>query len=106
MPTRIPFHFGLFSNAMVGLIGRDPDDQTCLGFDGFYDFRYQPKNDTERKELRQYAEILAKWLDMFDIQFSGSRCEYGKATPIQPNSEDVLQVKISLPVKNKVDNQS
>lgn len=94
--TRIPFHRGLFYYAMIGLIGREPDRQVNLGWDGFYEFRYFPKNEKEVKSFQENSRILSQWLDNFDIVFSGSRCEYGKPFPTQLEDKDMLQIKISL----------
>lgn len=93
---RIPFHYGLFYFAMIGLMGRAPDTKVCYGDDGFYDFWYVPKSQEEKNIFPEHAVILAGWLDQFEIIFSRSRCEYGIA-PIKPEGPKMLQVKISHP---------
>ena len=92
--VRAPFHFGLFYHAMIGLIGREPDDRICYGLDGFYDIRYRPRDNAERIKFREHAAKLAQWLDIFDIQFSGSRCEYGSLNNAIIDDE-LLQIKIT-----------
>ena len=94
-PARIPFHFGIFYNAMVGLIGCAPHPCVCLGFDGFYDFIYQPADDAERKEFEKKAIVLEQYLDLFDITFSKSHCDL---TGDDPNWNNVLRITISHPV--------
>ena len=95
-PARIPFHYGLFYHAMIGLIGRDPDLRVRQGFDGFYDFIYKPKDDVERKKFPEVAATLRQWLDTFDITFSGSHCNVTKEW--DNGTEEVLQVTITHPV--------
>jgi len=89
---------------MVGLIGREPNRKTCLGYDGFYEFQYKPQNDEERETFPQHARTLALWLDNFEILFSGSVCHYGRLAPpstqIDPDN-DYIHIKILHPVPKK-----
>lgn len=73
--VKIPFHYGIFYHAMIGLVGRKPDNIVGLSGDGFYEFRYFVHNDAERENFQNYVAILKEWLDQYDIIFSGSRCE-------------------------------
>jgi len=92
--VRIPFHYQLFYHAMVGLLGREPDNRIArLGDYGFYEFYYLPRNEDEVSSFHQHARTLAEWLDNFQILFSRSRCEYGRSLPAYPEKE-VLQIKI------------
>jgi len=93
--TRVSFNYLLFYNALIGLLGREPDSMVRLGDDGFYDFYYLPKDDQEKLFLAKQARVVAKWLDRFEIMFSGSRCEFGRSLPSYPEN-DVLQIKILL----------
>lgn len=79
---------------MIGWIGREPDHATRLGWDGLYEFRYVPKNQAEVKKLEEAASILAQWLDLFDITFSRSRCEFGIPSPKAKGDQDQLQIRI------------
>lgn len=97
MTTKAPFHYGLFYSAMIGLIGREPDGRNCAGSKGFYDFTYTPTSDRDRKDLEKAAGVLATWLDVFDITFSGSRCEFG-IDPIRRGESPVLNIRITHPV--------
>jgi hypothetical protein len=98
---RIPFHFGLFYHAMIGLIGREPDRQVCQGYDGFYEFRYLPRDRKEATDFATKAQNLAEWLDNFEIVFSGSKCSFGLPTPPQAGDKETLQIRISHPKEKK-----
>lgn len=99
MHQRMPFHYGLFYNAMIGFLGREPDHATRLGWDGFYEFRYLPKNQEEARKLEKAASTLAQWLDLFEITFSRSRCEFGIPSPRAKGDQDQLQIRIAHPVE-------
>lgn len=101
--VRMPFHFGLFYNAIIGLLGREPDRKLCCGFDGFYDFMYIPRNKDEQEKFSRNARAIAEWLDLFEIQFSHSRCEYGSKNDPNYTTDNVLHIKISHPVKKEKD---
>lgn len=101
MNVRIPFHAGIFFYAMIGLTGREPDTKSQNGMGGNYEYMYVPKNAKERAHFQDCAVTLSTWLDQFDITFSGSRCEFGKPTPLQSGGKDVLQIRISHPVSEK-----
>lgn len=94
--TQTPFHYGLFYYAMLGLVGRAPDESVRCGFDGFYDFIYKPMNAHEQNQFPAFAETLRKWLDLFDITFSGSFCGYTKDRSI--DGTEVLRIIITHPV--------
>jgi len=94
------FNYGLFYHAMIGLIGREPDHRYRLGWDGYYEFHYNPKDEKEVKKLMEAAGILAQWLDIFDIIFSGSICQYG-IDPIRPEAKEILYIRIRHPVEDK-----
>lgn len=93
---RIPFHFGLFYHAMLGLVGRTPDTNVCHGFDGVYNFWYVPRDEAEEESFRKHAVTLAEWLDHFEIVFSESRCEYGMVS-IRREGLEMLQITIRVP---------
>lgn len=101
-PARIPFDYGLFYNAMVGLLGREPDRRVRHGLDGFYDNVYRPKHDGDRKKFEEFACQIRKWLDKFDITFSGSRVEYVTG---DPTFGDHLRIVISHPTASKTTRQ-
>jgi hypothetical protein len=92
----IPFHYGLFSHAMIALLGREPDYKHCLGFDGFYLFRYEPRDDADKRNFSGYAETLREWLSVFDLVPLRSRCEYGRLVHPQSGQEnrDYLEIRI------------
>jgi hypothetical protein len=98
---RIPFHFGLFYHAMIGFLGREPDIKHCFGDTGFYQFKYFPKNEEEKKSLSKAACTLAQWLDNFEILFSDSRCTYGTLDPNEKEKTDILYIVISSPIEKK-----
>lgn len=94
---RIPFNYGLFYYAMVGWIGREPNSSVCMGWNGYYEFRYKPRNGREARKLEEATRDLAQWLDLFEITFSGSVCRYGPDTT-RPEDGNLLLVRISHPV--------
>ncbi len=81
---------------MIGLIGREPDISVRHGLDGFYDFMYRPRNAEEENRFPEFAHTLRKWLDLFDIRFSGSFCGYTKDRSV--DGTQVLRVMITHPV--------
>jgi hypothetical protein len=104
MATRtVPFHSGLFRHAMISLLGRAPDVQSLLGWDGFYSFRYEPKDDTEKEKFARGAATLQEWLSMFEITPIRSCCEYGRLTHPQKDEEnkDYLYICVVHPVEKK-----
>ena len=99
----VPFDFGLFYNAMVGLLGREPDIQHCYGFDGIYRLRYEPKDNEEVSKFRTDVALLQRWLSLFEIIPFRSRCEYGRLAHPQKEEEgrDYLDIVIVHPVEKK-----
>jgi|GEM_PF-1781346 len=87
---KIPFNFGLFFHALKGLVGREPDRKVLQGFDGYYQFIYEAQNNQERTTLLEAKNVVTGWLDLFDITFSGSRCECGERG-------SVLDIRITHP---------
>ena len=91
-PLRQPFHLGLFYSAMRGSLERKPDQETIRDDEGFCQFVYVPHNSTERQKFSVCANCLTKMLDTFEIQFSGSRCEYGSRNDPSCGEEPVLHI--------------
>lgn len=97
--AKIPFHFTLFYGAMVLEAGRVPDRECCEGADGMYEFIYEPQDPEEAKHFeRRVALRIAKLLDLFDIIFSGSRCEFGSRNDPSYPKDNVLYIKVAHPV--------
>ena len=86
---KIPFNFGLFFHALKGLVGREPDRKVLRGYDGYYEFIYEAQNDQERISFLEAKNVVAGWLDLFDITL-GSRCECG-------GRGSVLDIRITHP---------
>lgn len=101
MIRTVPFHYGIFYHAMVGLLERDPDEKYCFGFDGMYTFRYEPKNEVEKKRFAKDVVTLQEWLSMFELTPLLSRCEYGRLPHPHEGEEnkDYLDIKIVHPVE-------
>ncbi len=99
----VPFHQGLFWHAMISLLGRDPDVRHRFGWDGVYMFRYEPKNDAEKKKFAEASTILQEWLSIFELTPLRSRCEYGRLPHPQKGEEskDYLDIHIVHPVEKK-----
>ncbi len=99
----VPFHYSLFYHAMIALLGRIPDRNHCLGWDGIYMFRYEPRDEAEEKKFAEGAAILQEWLGMFEITPLRSRCEYGRLIHPQKGEEnkDYLDINIVHPVEKK-----
>lgn len=97
----VPFHFGLFWHAMIALVGREPDDCHRFGWDGFYSFRYEPKDEAEKKKFPKDAITLQEWLGIFELTPLRSRCEYGRLPHPQRGEEnkDYLEIYIVHPVE-------
>ena len=97
----VPFHSGLFWHAMVALLGREPDDQLCLGWDGLYTFRYEPKDEAEKKKFTEAVGELQEWLSLFELTPLRSRCEYGRLLRPQNGEEnkEYLDIRIVHPVE-------
>jgi len=68
------FHANIFERALVGLIGREPHPRIRMG--NFYHYIWYPTNDEDGIKLSNHVYTIAKWMDEYDIMFSGSRCEY------------------------------
>lgn len=73
---KMSFHFGIFYHAVIGYLGRKPDVEACLGGDGFYQFIYVPRNETEIKEFEHTAIDIREWMDHFDLTPSKSECRF------------------------------
>ena len=101
----VPFHYGFFWHAMVSLLGREPDHSHRHGWDGIYMFRYEPKDETERRKFSESAATLQKWLSIFELTPLRSRCEYGRLPHPQEGEEnkDYLDILIAHPVEEKKD---
>ena len=99
----IQFHYGLFYHAMIALLGREPDDRHCYGYDGYYAFRYEPGDKAESKKFADDVVTLQQWLGLFDITPLTSRCEFGRLVHPQSEQEgkDYLDIVISHPVAKK-----
>ena len=99
----VPFNYGLFWHAMIGLVGREPDKHRRLGWDGTYTFRYEPKDDAEKKKLAEHAATLQEWLGNFDLIPLQSRCEYGLLPQPEQNEagKEYLDIRIVHPVEKK-----
>lgn len=98
-----PFHFGIFWHAMIALLGREPDRSACLGWEGYYEFRYEPRDAAEGEKFEKGAGTLAEWLNIFELTPIRSRCEYGRLPHPQKDEEgkDYLHIKIVHPVEKK-----
>jgi len=94
-PARIRFDWPQFYNAMVELLGREPDLRVRRGLDGFFSNIYKPKDDAERKKFADLVHPLRLLLDKYDITFSETYCEYTKE---DLNFGEVLRVTIKHPV--------
>ena len=98
-----PFHHGLFWHTMLNLLGREPDRVHRQGYDGFYAFRYEPKNSAEEKKFAEAVGTLHDWLGIFNLIPLHSRCEYGRLPHPQKGEEnkDYLDIVITVPVQKK-----
>ena len=99
----VPFHYGLFWHAMIALLGRQPDTSYCHGWDGTYLFRYEPKDETEKRKFSEGSATLREWLSMFELTPLSSRCEYGRLLNPQKWEEnrDYLEIRLVHPVEKK-----
>lgn len=97
---KIPFHYGIFFHAVVGYLGREPDFKCDYGWDGYYYWWYEPQDEEEQKMFAKKAVDIAKWLDSFDITFSGSECWYG-AHASHPDKGEILIIQILHPVEKR-----
>ncbi len=96
-----PFHYNLFYNALLNLIGREPETSHSLGYDGCYMFRFEARNETERRKFAECEHIIQEWLMLFDLIPFRSRCVYGllpRPDTGQENKE-YLDITIVLPFK-------
>lgn len=102
-PRTVPFHYGLFWHAMIALLGREPDRSHRYGWDGIYTFRYEPKDDTEKRKFAEACATLQDWLTNFELVPIRSRCEYGRIPHPLENEEgkDYLDIHIVHPVEKK-----
>ena len=101
----VSFHFGLFWHAMINLLGREPDKAIKLGWDGIYDFRYEPKDKSEEERFARGSVILQEWLTLFELIPLRSRCEYGRLLQPRHDEEgkDYLCISIRHPVEKVVE---
>lgn len=70
MQRRIPFHGGLFLNAMIGFMERPPDRKFYAGSDGHYSLTWAVDDKTTVQKLEQARNIFRQWLDMFEVTYS------------------------------------
>lgn len=105
MSTAIPFDHSLFWCAMIGLLGREPDDRVNQRMNGYHSFRYKPKDATENKKFIDSIKMLKGWLSNFDLVPLESRCEYGPLTCPQEHEvgKNYLDICIVYPVKKSED---
>ena len=104
MVTRtIPFDYSFFYNAMIALLGREPDRQIRHGFDGFYSFRYDPKDRAEADRFAKSVSDLQRWLSHFELLPFRSKCEFGRLPQPLPDEEgkDYLFIDIVHSVEAK-----
>ncbi len=99
----VRFNYGLFFNAMVNLIGREPDTSHRYGLDGYYSFRYEARDENEVRQLQEALSVLRDWLSLFELKPFHSRCEYGRLPHPNPGEEqkDYLDIVISHPVERE-----
>jgi hypothetical protein len=86
---------------MIGLIGREPDSKACASIDGYYLFRYEPKDKAEASRLGAAAATLQEWLSIFDLVPLRSMCFFGRLPHPQEGQEgkDYLCIFIHLPMQ-------
>jgi hypothetical protein len=103
MKVLAPFHYGLFYHAMIALLGREPDKKYSQGFDGYYTFRYEPRNESERRKFEEHTVTLRQWLSIFELTPLDSRCDFGKLVHPRPEEEgkDYLDIVIAYPVPKR-----
>ena len=77
MRPKAPFDNSLLRHAMIGLVGREPDRHWGGQANGHIVYKYLPNEATPIEKLEDHAQVIAGWLDLFDIRFSGSRCSAG-----------------------------
>ncbi len=94
-PARVPFDYWFFYNAMIGLIGREPNHEADQDVNGFHEYIYQPTDDAEREKLKGSVRQLWEWLDKFDITFSRSHCDFSGS---DKTWGEVLRITIRHPV--------
>lgn len=97
----VPFDYGFFYHAMIALLGREPDSKVQLGWDGYYTFRYEPRDQAEERVFAEAIATLQRWLGIFELIPIRSRCEFG----LLPHPRDdeqgkkFLYIDISIPVE-------
>ncbi len=96
---KVVFGDDFFYFAMVGLIGRTPDFLFTHGVDGFYEFMYCPENDNEEEDLIEAVEKISRWLDLFDIKFSETMCQYG-SDPWEELDGEGLIIRVKIKTTN------
>ena len=100
MQQKIPFHYGLFYGAMCYWLRREPDQKSCLGYDGFYDFLYYPTDKKEADHFRDHLMSIREWLDQFEVIFSRTRVEFHRDAGFE-RDKLALRVMIAHPVPAK-----
>lgn len=85
----IPFDYSLFWHSMKGLIGREPDKKIQNGLEGFYEFRFEPRDSGEVERFGNYVPTLLRWLWSFEIDRINSSCVYG----LEPHTSTVNEAQ-------------
>jgi len=105
IPPKIPFNYGFFYYAMIGLLGRGPDFRHQDELTGNYIIRYWPKDDTEKNMFAVNIRRLHDWLNIFEITPLRSRCNFGRRLQPQMGEEgkDCLEIVIVHPVEKPIE---
>jgi len=92
MNTRtIPFHHGLFFHAMISLNGREPDMKHRKGFNGYYMFRYEPRDAEEADKLMNKNSKGSPWFGRVALVLNSHE---SKTICFLLDSKNILQVSL------------
>jgi hypothetical protein len=100
---KVPFHYSFFNHALLQLIGREAESSHRFGYDGYYSYRFEARNETEKRKFAECEHIIQEWLMMFDLIPFRSRCVFGLLPRPDTGEENkqYLDIAISIKVTDK-----
>ena len=84
---------------MKGLVGRGADGGNARPESGHYTWYYVPDEGENSEEFSEYAFRLRQWLDLFDVQFSGTECFFGNTEFLTYKGKVLYVCIVATPIK-------
>ena len=95
---KAPFNYGLFSSAVIGLLGEAARESCDFG-GGHHDWCWEIKGRPKRKEMGAHFQEIQDWMKCFDLLWPGSRCDIAR----WEHSPDPEKLYLRITVRHKVE---